>query len=83
MLIEANRLSQPNLFNCADLDGRHSTPLHFASGYNRIEIVKYLLENGADVHAKDKGYVVIIHQIEFMFHSSFLHISCVYENSHV
>lgn len=42
--------------NCRDLDGRHSTPLHFAAGYNRVNIVQYLLENGADAHAKDKGY---------------------------
>jgi len=41
--------------NCRDLDGRHSTPLHFAAGYNRLTVVKHLLENGADVHAKDKG----------------------------
>lgn len=30
-------------------------PLHFAAGYNRVLAVKYLLENGADVHARDKG----------------------------
>ena len=41
--------------NCRDLDGRHSTPLHFAAGYNRVTVVLFLLENGADVHAKDKG----------------------------
>ena len=43
--------------NCRDVDGRHSTPLHFAAGYNRVAVVEYLLEHGADVHAKDKGYV--------------------------
>lgn len=36
-----------------------STPLHFAAGYNRVSIVKFLLASGADVHAKDKGYVLI------------------------
>ena len=41
--------------NCRDLDGRHSTPLHFAAGYNRVVVVDYLLQHGADVHAKDKG----------------------------
>lgn len=41
--------------NCRDLDGRHSTALHFASGYNRVSVVEYLLQLGADVHAKDKG----------------------------
>ncbi|XP_046850055.1 poly [ADP-ribose] polymerase tankyrase-1-like isoform X2 [Xenia sp. Carnegie-2017] len=47
--------------NCRDLDGRHSTPLHFAAGYNRVSVVQFLLENGADVHAKDKGGLVPLH----------------------
>lgn len=42
--------------NCRDLEGRHSTPLHFAAGYNRVAVVEYLLHHGADVHAKDKGW---------------------------
>lgn len=54
-------LSNPHTVNCRDLDGRHSTPLHFASGYNRIAIVEFLLENGAEVHASDKGGLVPIH----------------------
>lgn len=45
----------PQAVNCRDLDGRHSTPLHFAAGYNRVGVVKCLLAHGADVHAKDKG----------------------------
>lgn len=53
--------SNPLTVNCRDLDGRHSTPLHFASGYNRIAIVEFLLENGAEVHASDKGGLVPIH----------------------
>ena len=36
-------------------DGRRSTPLHLAAGYNRTRIVQLLLNHGADVHAKDKG----------------------------
>lgn len=47
----------PHSVNCRDLDGRHSTPLHFAAGYNRVPVVEFLLEHGADVHAKDKGLV--------------------------
>lgn len=54
-------LNNPHTVNCRDLDGRHSTPLHFASGYNRIAIVEFLLENGAEVHASDKGGLVPIH----------------------
>lgn len=47
--------------NCRDVAGRLSTPLHFASGYNRMDIVEHLLRNGADVHAKDKGGLVPLH----------------------
>ena len=49
------------LVNCRDLDGRHSTPLHFAAGYNRLAVVEYLLQHGADVQAKDKGGLVPLH----------------------
>ncbi|XP_072386285.1 poly [ADP-ribose] polymerase tankyrase [Diabrotica undecimpunctata] len=53
--------SYPHIVNCRDLDGRHSTPLHFASGYNRVAVVEFLLQQGADVHAKDKGGLVPLH----------------------
>lgn len=53
--------SNPKIVNCRDIDGRHSTPLHFASGYNRIPVVEFLLESGADVHASDKGGLVPLH----------------------
>lgn len=49
------------IVNCRDIDGRHSTPLHFAAGYNRIALVEFLLQNGADVHASDKGGLVPLH----------------------
>jgi tankyrase len=51
----------PHIVNCRDLDGRHSTPLHFAAGYNRVAVCQYLLSHGADVHAKDKGGLVPLH----------------------
>ena len=51
----------PNIVNCRDLDGRHSTPLHFAAGYNRVGVVEFLLSKQADVHAKDKGGLVPLH----------------------
>lgn len=54
-------VNNPLTVNCRDLDGRHSTPLHFASGYNRIAIVEFLLEHQAEVHAADKGGLVPIH----------------------
>eukprot|EP00111_Clytia_hemisphaerica_P001648 TCONS_00004672-protein len=54
-------LCTPQTVNCRDLAGRLSTPLHFASGYNRIDIVEHILKNGANVHAKDKGGLVPLH----------------------
>ena len=53
------KLLTPQIVNCKDSDGRNSTPLHFAAGYNRVEIVEYLLKNGANVYAKDKGYNIV------------------------
>lgn len=38
-----------------------STPLHLAAGYNRVGVVQLLLQQGADVHAKDKGGLVPLH----------------------
>ncbi|XP_047128184.1 poly [ADP-ribose] polymerase tankyrase-2 isoform X1 [Hydra vulgaris] len=54
-------LCTPQNVNCRDVAGRMSTPLHFASGYNRMDIVEHLLRCGADVHAKDKGGLVPLH----------------------
>lgn len=51
------QLLNPLNVNCHASDGRRSTPLHLAAGYNRSRVVQILLQNGADVHAKDKGYV--------------------------
>lgn len=50
-------LLTPLNVNCHASDGRKSTPLHLAAGYNRTRIVQLLLQQGADVHAKDKGFV--------------------------
>lgn len=41
--------------NCNAVNGRRSTALHVAAGYNRPRNVEILLRHGADVHAKDKG----------------------------
>ena len=69
-LLEAARLGDeqrllellnPLNVNCHASDGRRSTPLHLASGYNRIRVVQILLQHGADVHAKDKGGLVPLH----------------------
>ena len=55
------RLCRPGNVNCRDFEGRQSTPLHFAAGYNRVEVVEFLLQMGADVLAKDKGGLVPLH----------------------
>ena len=47
-----------SLVNCRDAQGRNSTPLHFAAGYNRLQVVEYLLAMGADVTARDKGTLI-------------------------
>ena len=49
------RLCSGQNVNCQDICGRSSTPLHFAAGYNRVEVTDWLLRNGADVNARDKG----------------------------
>ncbi|VDN03065.1 unnamed protein product [Thelazia callipaeda] len=49
------------IINCKDFDGRESTPLHFAAGYNRVEVLKYLLEKGANIEARDTGWLVPLH----------------------
>ena len=54
-------LLTPLNVNCHASDGRKSTPLHLAAGYNRTRIVQLLLTHGADVHAKDKGGLVPLH----------------------
>jgi tankyrase len=56
-----HELLTPLNVNCHASDGRRSTPLHLASGYNRIRVVQILLQHGADVHAKDKGGLVPLH----------------------
>ena len=50
------KLLTPLNVNCHASDGRKSTPLHLAAGYNRVRVCELLLNTGADPHAKDKGY---------------------------
>ena len=45
-LVKKVVLDHPHIVNCRDLDGRHSTPLHFAAGYNRVGVVEFLLQHG-------------------------------------
>jgi len=59
-LARIQRLLTPENINCRDSEGRNSTPLHLAAGYNNYEVAEYLLENGADVNASDKGGELIL-----------------------
>ncbi|XP_014205114.1 myotrophin [Copidosoma floridanum] len=36
------------------------TPLHYAADYGQKEVVRYLLDKGADIHAKDKHGITVI-----------------------
>ncbi|KAI5748310.1 hypothetical protein M8J77_024149 [Diaphorina citri] len=47
--------------NCRDAQGRNSTPLHLAAGYNNVDVAELLLEKGADVNAQDKGGLIPLH----------------------
>ncbi len=47
--------------NCRDSAGRNSTPLHLAAGYNNYEVAEFLLQNGAEVNAQDKGGLIPLH----------------------
>ena len=50
------QLYTPLNINSHANDGRRSTSLHLASGYNRLNVVKILLSKNTDVHSRDKGY---------------------------
>ena len=40
--------------------GRH-TPLHYAAGYNKLEVVALLLDKGADIHARSTLGITPLH----------------------
>jgi ankyrin repeat protein len=56
-LIEQN----PELVNAKDKDGR--TPLHWACRGVHLEVVKFLVDKGADVNAEDSNKVVPLHSL--------------------
>lgn len=45
--------------NLGDKSGRNSTPLHFAAGYGRQDVVSLLLDNNANVSERDEGGTLI------------------------
>ena len=50
-----------NNVNARDTAGRRSSPLHFAAGYGRREVVDHLLHVGANVLARDDGGLIPLH----------------------
>jgi len=56
-IIEKN----PELVNARDKDGR--TPLHWACRGVHLEVVKFLVNKGADVNAEDSNKVVPLHSL--------------------
>lgn len=53
---------EPTLVQCSDTEGRLSTPLHFAAGYNRLEICKILVSKfHANVGACDRASLQPLH----------------------
>ncbi|XP_078251401.1 uncharacterized protein LOC144590911 [Rhinoraja longicauda] len=55
------RLLKADNVNARDTAGRRSTPLHFAAGFGRKDVVDFLLQNGANVHARDDGGLIPLH----------------------
>lgn len=60
-LTRVHKLVTSQNINCRDSQGRNSTPLHLAAGYNNLDVAEYLLEHGADVNAQDKGGLIPLH----------------------
>ena len=42
-------------------ESRHSSPLHIACGFGRLDIVDFLISKKADLNAKDKGGLAPLH----------------------
>jgi lysophospholipase len=60
-------------FNLPDYDGR--TPLHLACSEGHLETVKYLLQNGASVHATDRfNHTPLDDAVRFRY--IYIHVHC-------
>ena len=60
-LSKVKKLVNTSNVNARDTAGRKSSPLHFAAGFGRKDVVEYLLQCGANVHARDDGGLIPLH----------------------
>jgi len=54
-VLKVKKLLNVHNVNSRDMNGRKSSPLHFASGFGRREVVELLIKFGANLNAKDDG----------------------------
>lgn len=59
-------------FSQPDLNNRHSSPLHYAAGFGRVDCVRALLAAGANISQTDDSGLVPLHNA-----SSFGHVDVV------
>jgi ankyrin repeat protein len=59
--LQASIEKDPAIVNARDQDGR--TPLHWACRGRKLEVVKLLVEKGADVNAEDSNKIVPLHSL--------------------
>ncbi|CAG9536719.1 unnamed protein product, partial [Cercopithifilaria johnstoni] len=67
-----SQLLKPGIVNQPDLNNRHSSPLHYAAGFGKIDCVRALLAAGANVSQADDNGLVPLHNA-----SSFGHVDVV------
>ena len=73
-LVRLQKILTPKNVNCTTAIGRESTPLHLAAGYNKLEVAKLLLKNGAKVDFADKGGLIPLHNAASFGHYEMTHL---------